>query len=114
MLNSVLNYVKYLILKFEFSIKLFNFAGYHNPNLSVFSSHVSRATNSDIRRCHSRNHSLDLRHSRNSSADLNKYFKSEINILNSVGTSGKFFFSIFYFALSLFLFKWLIEFSLRF
>ncbi|KAB7500623.1 BTB/POZ domain-containing protein KCTD3, partial [Armadillidium nasatum] len=33
-----------------------------------------------------RNPSFDLRHSRNSSADLNKYFKFEINILNSLGT----------------------------
>ena len=49
---------------------------------------MSRSSN-DIWRSHSRNPSLDLRHSRNSSADLNKYFKTEISVLNNAGPPGK-------------------------
>lgn len=74
-----------MVLIFVFlHIYIGHFSGSH----PVYSNHSSRSSN-DMRRSHSRNPSLDLRHSRNSSADLNKYFKSEINILNSLGTSGK-------------------------
>ncbi|RXG60839.1 BTB/POZ domain-containing protein KCTD3 [Armadillidium vulgare] len=65
----------------------YNNQGHFSGSHPVYSNHSSRSSN-DMRRSHSRNPSLDLRHSRNSSADLNKYFKSEINILNSLGTSG--------------------------
>ncbi|XP_066986467.1 SH3KBP1-binding protein 1 isoform X1 [Macrobrachium rosenbergii] len=71
----------------------------HNPQLvgqvglhnGVYPGHMSRSS-SDLRshstRSHSRTPSMDLRHSRNSSADLNKFFKTEISVLNSVGPPG--------------------------
>lgn len=70
----------------------------HNPQLvgqglhnGVYPGHMSRSS-SDLRshsaRSHSRTPSMDLRHSRNSSADLNKIFKTEIGVLNSVGPPG--------------------------
>ncbi|XP_071532905.1 SH3KBP1-binding protein 1 isoform X2 [Panulirus ornatus] len=62
--------------------------GLHN---GVYPGHISRSS-SDLRshaaRSHSRTPSMDLRHSRNSSADLNKFFKNEISVLNSIGPPG--------------------------
>ncbi|CAL4140501.1 unnamed protein product, partial [Meganyctiphanes norvegica] len=64
----------------------------HNPQMigqGVYPGHMSRSSG-DLRpqaapRSHSRTPSMDLRHSRNSSADLNKFFKTEIGLLNSTG-----------------------------
>ncbi|XP_068223153.1 BTB/POZ domain-containing protein KCTD3 isoform X4 [Palaemon carinicauda] len=71
------------------------FCGYLSPPIGlhngVYPGHMSRSS-SDLRshstRSHSRTPSMDLRHSRNSSADLNKFFKTEISVLNSVGPPG--------------------------
>ncbi|XP_042884715.1 SH3KBP1-binding protein 1-like isoform X5 [Penaeus japonicus] len=70
----------------------------HNPQIvgqglhnNAYPGHISRSS-SDLRshaaRSHSRTPSMDLRHSRNSSADLNKFFKTEIGVLNNIGPPG--------------------------
>ncbi|KAK3871916.1 hypothetical protein Pcinc_022980 [Petrolisthes cinctipes] len=60
--------------------------GHHSTG---YSSHTPR-NNGDLRgpRSLPARNPLDLRHSRNSSADLNKFFKTEINVLNNVGPPG--------------------------
>ena len=68
---------------------IFPFLGLLNGNHNVYPGHMSRSSN-EIWRSHSRTPSIDLRHSRNSSADLNKYFKSEIGLLNNAGPPGMF------------------------